>query len=41
MTSLQSAHVTDSYLLALALAHQGQLATFDQMMVADAVMSIV
>lgn len=27
---LDSAHVTDSYLLALAHAHQGQLATFDQ-----------
>jgi toxin-antitoxin system PIN domain toxin len=27
---LDSAHVTDSYLLALAHAHRGQLATFDQ-----------
>ena len=27
---LDSAHVTDSYLLALADAHKGQLATFDQ-----------
>lgn len=27
---LDSAHVTDSYLLALAQAHEGQLATFDQ-----------
>jgi toxin-antitoxin system PIN domain toxin len=34
---LDSAHVTDSYLLALALAHNGQLATFDQRMVTDAV----
>jgi hypothetical protein len=37
MTSLQSAQV-DSYLVALSVAHQGQLATFDQMTVADAVM---
>jgi hypothetical protein len=27
---LESAHVTDSYLLALAHAHKGQLATFDR-----------
>lgn len=27
---LDSAHITDSYLLALAHAHEGQLATFDQ-----------
>ncbi|HVI08649.1 MAG TPA: TA system VapC family ribonuclease toxin [Candidatus Binatia bacterium] len=27
---LDSAHVTDSYLLALARAHRGQLATFDE-----------
>jgi hypothetical protein len=27
---LDSSHVTDSYLLALAHAHKGQLATFDQ-----------
>jgi toxin-antitoxin system PIN domain toxin len=27
---LDSAHVTDGYLLALAQAHKGQLATFDQ-----------
>ena len=27
---LDSAHVTDAYLLALAHAHKGQLATFDQ-----------
>ena len=35
---LDSAHVTDSYLLALARAHHGQLATFDQRLVTDAVM---
>jgi toxin-antitoxin system PIN domain toxin len=34
---LDSAHVTDSYLVALARAHIGQLATFDQRMVIDAV----
>jgi toxin-antitoxin system PIN domain toxin len=34
---LDSAHVTDSYLLALARAHGGQLATFDQRLVTDAV----
>jgi toxin-antitoxin system PIN domain toxin len=34
---LDSAHVTDSYLLALARAHHGQLATFDHRLVADAV----
>jgi toxin-antitoxin system PIN domain toxin len=34
---LDSAHVTDSYLLALARAHHGQLATFDQHFVTDAV----
>lgn len=34
---LESAQVTDSYLLALAVAHHGQLATFDQRMVTDAV----
>lgn len=34
---LDSAHVTDSYLLALARAHNGQLATFDQRLVTDAV----
>lgn len=34
---LDSAHVTDSYLLALARAHHGQLATFDQRLVTDAV----
>lgn len=27
---LDSSHVTDSYLLALALSHKGQLATFDR-----------
>ena len=34
---LDSAQVTDSYLLALASAHGGQLATFDQRLVTDAV----
>jgi len=34
---LDSAHVTDSYLLALAHSHKGQLATFDQRMPTDAV----
>lgn len=34
---LDSAHVTDSYLLALARAHGGQLASFDQRLVTDAV----
>jgi uncharacterized protein len=34
---LTSAQVTDSYLLALACAHGGQLATFDRRLVADAV----
>ena len=34
---LDSAHVTDSYLLALARAHHGQLATFDRRLVTDAV----
>ncbi len=34
---LDSAHVTDSYLLALARAHHGQLASFDQRLVTDAV----
>ncbi len=34
---LDSAHVTDSYLLALARAHAGQLATLDQSMVTSAV----
>lgn len=35
---LDSAHVTDSYLLALARARNGQLASFDQRLVTDAVM---
>jgi uncharacterized protein len=35
---LDSAQVTDSYLLALAAAHDGKLATFDRQLVADAVM---
>lgn len=34
---LDSAQVTDSYLLALAGAHESQLATFDQRLVTDAV----
>jgi toxin-antitoxin system PIN domain toxin len=34
---LDSGQVTDSYLLALAQAHNGQLATFDRRLVTDAV----
>ena len=34
---LDSGQVTDTYLLALARAHGGQLATFDRRLVADAV----
>jgi toxin-antitoxin system PIN domain toxin len=34
---LDSAHLTDSYLLALARVHGGQLATFDRRLVTDAV----
>lgn len=34
---LDSRQVSDSYLLALAVAHQGQLATFDRRLVIDAV----
>ena len=34
---LSSGQVTDSYLLALARAHAGLLATFDRRLVADAV----
>lgn len=34
---LDSTQVTDSYLLALAAAHGGKLATFDRQLVADAV----
>jgi toxin-antitoxin system PIN domain toxin len=34
---LDSAHLTDSYLLALARGHAGQLATLDQRLVTDAV----
>lgn len=34
---LDSSQVTDSYLLALARAHAGQLASFDQRLVTDAV----
>ena len=36
---LDSAQVIDSYLLALASTHRGQLATFDQRLVADAVLN--
>ncbi len=35
---LTTGQVTDSYLLALARFHGGQLATFDRRMVADAVL---
>ena len=34
---LDSAQITDSYLLALARAHRGKLATFDRRLVTDAV----
>jgi predicted nucleic acid-binding protein len=34
---LSSGQVTDSYLLALASAHGGKLATFDRRLIADAV----
>jgi predicted nucleic acid-binding protein len=34
---LDSAQVTDSYLLALAVMHGGQLATFDRRLVSNAV----
>jgi len=34
---LTSAQVTDTYLLALAVAHKGRLATFDRRLVANAV----
>ena len=36
---LDSAQITDSYLLALASGHGGQLATFDHRLVADAVVN--
>jgi hypothetical protein len=36
---LNSGQVTDTYLLALAAAHGGQLATFDRNLVADAVVN--
>jgi toxin-antitoxin system PIN domain toxin len=36
---LDSAQVTDTYLLALAAAHRGQLATFDRHLVANAVLN--
>ena len=34
---LNTAQVSDSYLLALACAHEGQLASFDRRLVTDAV----
>ena len=34
---LNTAQVTDSHLLALACAHEGQLASFDRRLVTDAV----
>jgi hypothetical protein len=34
---LNSSQVTDSYLVALAIAHGGQLATFDRRVIPDAV----
>ena len=36
---LDSTQVTDSYLLALAAAHGGKLATFDRQLLADAVVN--
>jgi predicted nucleic acid-binding protein len=36
---LDSAQVTDSYLLVLAAAHNGKLATFDRQIVKDAVVN--
>lgn len=36
---LDSGQVTDSYLLALATAHSGQLATFDRNLIPDAVIN--
>lgn len=36
---LDSAQVTDTYLLALAIAHGGKLATFDRHLVTDAVVN--
>ncbi len=36
---LDSAQVTDSYLLALAASQSGKLATFDRKLVADAVIN--
>jgi predicted nucleic acid-binding protein len=35
---LTSSQITDTYLLALASAHGGKLATFDQRLVTDAVL---
>jgi predicted nucleic acid-binding protein len=34
---LASSQITDTYLLALAVAHNGELVTFDSRLVADAV----
>jgi toxin-antitoxin system PIN domain toxin len=34
---LAATQITDSYLLALAVAHEGQLATFDRRLISDAV----
>jgi uncharacterized protein len=39
MRLLDSSHVSDSYLLALAHAHKGQLATFDQRIPTQAVIN--
>lgn len=36
---LNASQVTDSYLLALAIAHGGQLATFDRRLLTDAVLN--
>ena len=36
---LSSAHLTDTYLLALAVKHEGRLATFDRRLVTNAVIS--
>jgi len=36
---LNSSQVTDSYLLALAVAHGGQLATLDRRLIPDAVLN--
>ena len=36
---LSSSQITDTYLLALATAHHGRLATFDRRLVTDAVIN--